>query len=298
MQGSIHDVSSLHWVYLQRSYNNVTPQIQKIVYSIVDFILVSNPERSPGSLQRLLLRYSTYRPWLFNALPFGGDRTRQGSYLRWIKKEWIQYADQQLAAATPPGSAQPAQDLQLLCTAERSNGAHLYLYDLQTDEFIGENIDGPFRLMYSLPDDDGVLLQKSRESEAAAGSSQIQIWRQGQPQDVTYPAASATLYGLENIADGMLFYTYNTRRRPPIRFAYLESGRVATAAPVPCSSWTVGPPGRLTRRGRLSRAVTVCSGWATRPESRSLRSRTASRSCGWTTAVSPSFNRTTICRWK
>ena len=222
LQGSIHDVSSLHWVYLQRSYNNLTPQIQKIVYSVVDLILASNPERSPASLQRLLLRYSTYRPWLFNALPFGGDRTRQGSYLRWIQKEWIQYADQHLAAATPPGSAQPEQDLQLLCTAERFNGAHLYRHDLQTDEFIGENIDGPFRLMYSLPDDDGVLLQKSRESEAAAGSSQIQIWRQGQPQDVTYRAASATLYGLENIADGMLFYTYNTRRRPPIRFAYLD----------------------------------------------------------------------------
>lgn len=222
LQGSIHDVASLHWVYLQRSFNNVTPQIQKIVYSIVDFILVSNPERSPASLQRLLLRFDTYRPWLLNALPFDRTQPGQGSYGRWIQKEWIHYADQQLAAAAAPGSALPEQDLQLLCTAERSTGARLFRYDLQTDEFLEENSDGSIRLMYSLPNDDGVLLQRTSESVAATGGSQIQIWRQGQRQDVTYRSANATLYGLDTIADGMLFYTYNTRRRPPIRFAYLN----------------------------------------------------------------------------
>ncbi len=222
LQGSIRDVSSLHWVYLQRSFNNITPQIQKTVYSIVDFILVSTPERSLASLQRLLLRYDTYRPWLFSALPFDRDQAGQGSYVRWIQKEWISYADQQLAAATAPGSALPEQDLQLLCTAQRFNGAHLYRYDLQTDQFVEENSDGPFRLMYSLPNDDGVLLQRLRESVAEAGGSQIQIWRQGQTQDVAYRSTNATLYGLGTIADGMLFYTYNTRRRPPIRFAYLN----------------------------------------------------------------------------
>jgi len=230
LQGSIRDVSSLHWVYLQRSYNNVTPQIQKIVYSIVDFIIASNPGRSPASLQRMLLRFDTYRPWLLNALPFDRDRIGQGSYLRWIQKEWIQYADQQLASATAPGSALPEQDLQLLCTAERFNGAHLFRYDLQTDEFVEENSDGPFRLMYSMPDDDGVLLQKSGESDAAAGGSRIQIWRQGQPQDVTFQSANATLYALETTAEGTLFYTYNTRRRPPIRFAYLNQAECDSGA--------------------------------------------------------------------
>ncbi len=222
LQGSIHDVTSLHWVYLQRSFNNVTPQIQQIVYSIVDLILASNPERSPASLQRLLLRYDTYRPWLYSALPIDRSQASQGNYGRWIQKEWIHYADQQLAAATAPGSALPEQDLQLLCTAERSNGARLYRYDLQTDEFIEENSDGPIRLMYSLPNDDGILLQRTSESVAATGGSQIQIWRQGQRQDVSYRSANATLYGLDTIADRMLFYTYNTRRRPPIRFAYLN----------------------------------------------------------------------------
>ena len=76
--------------------------------------------------------------------------------------------------------------------------------------------------MYSLPNDDGVLLQRTSESVAAAGGSPIQIWRQGQRQDVNYRSANATLYGLDTIADRMLFYTYNTRRRPPIRFAYLN----------------------------------------------------------------------------
>ena len=151
LQGSIHDVTSLHWVYLQRSYNNVTPQIQQIVYSIVDLILASNPEHSPASLQRLLLRYETYRPWLFNALPFHKSRASQGNYGRWIQKEWIHYADRQLEAAAAPGKAMPEQDLHLLCTDERFNGAHLYRYDLQRDEFIEENSAGPFRRMYPLP---------------------------------------------------------------------------------------------------------------------------------------------------
>ncbi len=221
LQGSIHDVTSLHWVYLQRSYNNINPQLQKIVYSIVDFILVSNPERSPASLQRLLLRFDTYRPWLLNALPFDRNQTGQGSYGRWIQKEWIHYADQQLAVDAAPSTAWPEQDLQLLCTAERFNGAHLYRYDLQTDEFIQENSDGSFRLMYSLPDDDGVLLQRLSERAAASGS-QIQFWRQGRAQNVTYRTGNVTLFEVETMADGMLFYTYDTRRRPPIRFNYLN----------------------------------------------------------------------------
>ncbi len=230
LQGSIRDVSSLHWVYLQRSYNNVSPQIQKIVYSVVDFIIASNPDRSLASLQRMLLRFDTYRPWLLNALPFDRSEIGQGSYLRWIQKGWIQYADQQMAAATAPGTALPEQDLQLLCTAERFNGAHLYRYDLQTDEFVEENSDGPYRLMYSMPDDDGVLLQKSAESDAAAGGSRIQIWRQGQPHDVTFQSANATLYALETTAEGTLFYTYNTSRRPPIRFAYLNQAECDSGA--------------------------------------------------------------------
>ena len=78
LQGSIHDVTNLHWVYLQRSYNNITPEIQKIVYSIVDFILAVNPERSPASLQRMLLRFNTYHPWLFNAFPVRKRRDRTG----------------------------------------------------------------------------------------------------------------------------------------------------------------------------------------------------------------------------
>ncbi len=219
LQGSIHDVTSLHWVYLQRSYNNVTPQIQQIVYSIVDLILASNPKHSPASLQRLLLRYDTYRPWLFNALPIVRRQASQGNYGRWIQKEWIHYADRQLEAAAAPGSALPAQDLHLLCTDERFNGAHLYRYDLQRDEFIEENSAGPFRRMYPLPDDDGVLLQKL---DAGATGSRIQIWRQGQTLDVTSAAGNVALYPVEIFADKMLLFTYDARRRPPIRFNLLN----------------------------------------------------------------------------
>ncbi|MDE0141185.1 MAG: hypothetical protein OXI80_00240 [Caldilineaceae bacterium] len=222
LQGSIHDVTGLHWVYLQRSYNNVTPQIQKIVYSIVDLILASNPEHSPASLQRLLLRYDTYRPWLSNALPIDRDHARQGNYGRWIQKEWIHYADQQLETAAAPGTALPEQDLQLLCTTERFNGAHLYRYDLQRDEFIEENSDGPFRRMYSLPDDAGVLLQRLDDRDARTRGSRIQIWRQGQTQDVTSEAGYVALYPVQTFADGMLLFTYDARRRPPIRFNFLD----------------------------------------------------------------------------
>jgi hypothetical protein len=222
LQGSIHDVTNLHWVYLQRSYNNITPEIQKIVYSIVDFLLAVNPERSPASLQRMLLRFNTYHPWLFNAFPFERGATGQGSYRRWIQKKWLWYADRQLAADMAPASAFPEQDLQLLCTAERFHGAHLYRYDLQGSEFISENSGGSFRLMYSLPDDTGVLLQRLGERGAAASASQVQIWREGRTQDVTYPPDNVALFAVDTIADGMLFYTYDTRRQPSTRFHYLN----------------------------------------------------------------------------
>ena len=222
LQGSIHNVTNLHWVYLQRSYNNITPQIQKIVHSLVDFILATNPERSPASLQRLLLRYDTYRPWLLSALPISARQTRQGSYTRWIQGNWIRYADQQLAADAPPGSALPQQDLQLLCTAERSSTAHLYRYDVQDDQLIQEDHNGRFRLMYSLPDDNGVLLQRLGETDAAESGPPVQIWRQGQVQEVTYRPNHVTLFAVENTADRILFYAYNTRQRPSVRFTYLN----------------------------------------------------------------------------
>ena len=222
LQGSIHDVTNLHWVYLQRSHSNITPHIQKMVYSIVDFILAARPERSPASLQRLLLRFDTYHPWLLNALPIDRSEARQGSYGRWFQKEWIRYVDQQLAADTASGSALPEQDLQLLCTSERFNGANLYRYDVQRGEFVEENSGGSFRLMYSLPNDAGVLLQRLGERGAAASTSQVQIWREGRAQDVAYRPDNAALYALETIADGMLFYTHDTRRQPTIRFNYLN----------------------------------------------------------------------------
>ena len=222
LQGSSHDVTNLHWVYLQRSYNNITPEIQKIVYSIVDFILAANPQRSPASLQRLLLRFNTYHPWLLNALPYSRSQAGQGSHMRWLQKEWIRFADQQLAVDTAPASALPEQDLQLLCTAERFNGAHLYRYDLQGSEFISENSGGSFRLMYSLPNDTGVLLQRLGEWGAAESTSQVQIWREGRAQDVTYRSDNAALYAVEANAGGMLFYSYDTRRQPTSRFHYLN----------------------------------------------------------------------------
>ena len=222
LQGSIHDVTNLHWVYLQRSYNNITPYIQKMVYSIVDFILASNPQRSPASLQRLLFRFDTYSPWLLNALPYNRSQASQGSYMRWLQKEWIRYADQQLAADTAPARALPEQDLQLLCTAERFNGANLYRYNLQEGEYVEENGSGSFRLMYSLPNDDGVLLQRLGEWGAAASTSQVQIWREGRAQDVTYRSDNAPLYAVGTNAGGMLFYSYDNRRQPTSRFNYLS----------------------------------------------------------------------------
>ena len=50
----------------------------------------------------------------------------------------------------------------------------------------------------------------------------MQIWREGRAQDVTHRPDNAALYALETIADGMLFYTHDTRRQPTIRFNYLN----------------------------------------------------------------------------
>lgn len=246
LQGSIHDVSNLHWVYLQRSYNNITPHIQKIVYSIVDFILSSNPGESPASLQRMLLRFDTYRPWLFNAFPFDRDEARVGGYGRWIQQKWIGYADRQLAADTVPASAFPDQDLQLLCTTERFQGAHLYRYDVHRNEFAEENSGGSFRMMYSLPDDSGVLLQRLGERGAEASASQVQVWRQGRTQDVTYPPDNVTLFAVESNTDGILFYAYDVRQQPTIRFNYLnqtecDGGECVVRALVGLPAW---PPDR------------------------------------------------------
>lgn len=222
LQGSIHDVANLHWVYLQRSYSNITPQIQKIVYSLVDFILATNPERSPASLQRLLLRYDTYRPWLLSALPTSAAQTRQGSYTRWIQKNWIQYADQQMAADAAPGSALPQQDLQLLCTVERSSSANLYRFNVQLQQFSQENHSGRFRLMYPLPDDTGVLLQRLGDTDATESGPPVQIWRQGQVQEVAYRSQNVTLFAVDNTADRILFYAYSSRQRPSVGFTYLD----------------------------------------------------------------------------
>ena len=144
-------MTNLHWVYLQRSDNNIDPRIGKIVYSMVDFILAAQPEQSPAALQRTLLRYAAYRPWLLNA--------GFNSYGRSIQKEWIRYADRQLAASTAAEDTLPTQELQLLCAAERFQGASVYRYT-QSGAFVEEAIDGAFRMMYALPGADGVCYRE------------------------------------------------------------------------------------------------------------------------------------------
>ena len=214
LQGPIHDVTNLHWVYLQRSDNNIDPRIGKIVYSMVDFILAAQPEQSPAALQRTLLRYATYRPWLLNA----GFNT----YGRSIQKEWIRYADQQLAASTAAGDALPTQELQLLCAADRFQGANVYRYTFENDAFTREDVDGTFRLMYPLPDADGVLLQRTGgRLDAEANNSPVQIWLQGQAQGVTYRSSNPPLFAVDSSGEGVLFYTYESRR-PTVQFTYLD----------------------------------------------------------------------------
>ena len=214
LQGPIHDVTNLHWVYLQRSDNSIDPRIWKIIYSMVDFILAAQPEQSPATLQRALFRYATYRPWLLNA---GFD-----NYGRSIQKEWLHYADRQLAAGAAAGDALPSQDLQLLCAEDRFQGANVYRYEIQSSAFVEENIDGTFRLMYGLPGADGVLLQRTGGSlNAAASDSPVQIWRQGQAQPVVHRDSNPPLFAVEGFEDGMLFYTYDSRQGN-VRFNYLD----------------------------------------------------------------------------
>ena len=213
LQGPIHDVTNLHWVYLQRSDNNIDPRIGKIVYSMVDFILAAQPEQSPAALQRTLLRYAAYRPWLLNA--------GFNSYGRSIQKEWIRYADQQLAASTAAEDALPTQELQLLCAAERFQGASVYRYT-QSGAFVEEAIDGAFRMMYALPGADGVLLQRTGERlSTAASDSPVQIWSQGRAQSVAYRASNPPLFAVETFTDGILFYAYDGRLST-VRFNYLN----------------------------------------------------------------------------
>ena len=215
LQGPIHDVANLHRVYLWRSGSNITPHTWKIVYSMVDFILAGSPEQSPAALQRALLRFETYRPWLLNA--------GFNSYGRSIQKEWIRYADQQLAASTATGSALPAQDLQLLCAAERSPSANVYRYATQSGAFTKGNVNGTFRMMYALPGADGVLLQRTGERfNAAASGSPVLIWRQGRAQGVAHRPSNPPLFAVETFTDGMLFYAYDRRQQPVVRFNYLN----------------------------------------------------------------------------
>ncbi|MCY3901933.1 MAG: hypothetical protein OXF76_02125 [Caldilineaceae bacterium] len=215
LQGTIHDVTNLHWVYLQRSGNSVEPHIWKVVYSMVDFILAEQPEQSAARLQRALRRNRTYRPWLTSA--------GFSNFGRSIQKRWIDYADGQLAAAaTAAGDALPAQDLQLLCAADRFQGAHVYRYTFENDAFASEDLDGTFRLMYALPDADGVLLQRTGgRVNAEANDSPVQIWRRGWVQRVTYRDSNTPLFAVDSSDSGMLFYTYESRR-PTYHFTYLD----------------------------------------------------------------------------
>jgi len=215
LQGTIHDVTNLHWVYLQRSGNSVEPHVWKVVYSMVDFILAEQPEQSAARLQRALLRNRTYRPWLINA--------GFSNFGRSIQKRWIDYADGQLAAAaTAAGGALPAQDLQLLCAADRFQGANVHRYRFENDTFTREDIDGTFRLMYALPDADGVLLQRTGgRVDGETSDLPVQIWRRGQAQPVTYRSSNTPLFAVESSDSGMLFYTYETRR-PTFQFTYLD----------------------------------------------------------------------------
>ena len=215
LQGTIHDVTNLHWVYLQRSGNSVEPHIWKVVYSMVDFILAEQPEQSAARMQRALLRIRTYRPWLINAgfSDFG----------RSIQKRWIDYADGQLAAAaTAAGDALPVQDLQLLCAADRFQGANVHRYTFENDTFTREDVDGTFRLMYALPHADGVLLQRTGgRVDAEASVSPVQVWRRGQAQRVAYRDSNTPLFAVDSSDSGMLFYTYESRR-PTYHFTYLD----------------------------------------------------------------------------
>lgn len=213
LQGPTLDILDLHWVYLQRSTNNIPPHLWKIVYSMVDFILAAHPQQSPAALQRALIQYDTYRQWLLNAgfNSFGSS----------IQKEWIRFADQQLARDTAAAASMPAQDLQLLCTEERFQEAGVYRYDLQSGAFVEEGINDPFRLIYPLPNRDGVLLQRPGGRPNAGSDSLVQILRQGQMQGVAYETTHIPLSAIGNVSDGMLFYAYSSRQ-PGLRYAYLD----------------------------------------------------------------------------
>lgn len=201
LQGPLLDVSGLHRVYLQRSVRNVSEQSRRTVYSLIDFLLATQPELSAARLLRNLDRFDTYRAWLSD-IGFGGDGLA-------MQKAWIRYANGQLSAQAAADPL-PPQDIQLLCAPERSRNTDVYRYDFSTGTFAPELTNRSFRLMYPLPGDDGVLLQE--RSQPVNGSS-VQLWRAGQLQDVAYRPYSGSLFPVDTSGEEMLFYSYDTRQQ-------------------------------------------------------------------------------------
>lgn len=214
LHGPLIDVTDLRRVYLQRSLNNISTQTRHIVYSLIDFILTTRPRQSLVDLQRSLVYAETYGSWL--------RRAGFNSYGIAIQREWSRYVNEQLLANAETGP-QLDQDIQLLCTTEQFRNTDLYRYDTQSGTFTQEIANRPFRLMYPLAGDEGVLLQERLQPVTGFP---LQLWRHRQAQEVIYRPDNGPLFpvnsmehlrpdgsGATQSTDEMLLYTYDSRQR-------------------------------------------------------------------------------------
>jgi hypothetical protein len=152
------------------------------VYTVVDYLMKADPEISPATLQRELLRRGSFFGWLNGSFSSRSDSANADLHSDLMRQFWLQAYPQATQAGSGFPGPPPGQDLQLTCVASNQENpgvqiSKLLRYDVIQDDWQEEYSTPNHLFMNPLPGDDKLLLL---EVLADGGQWRTGIWRDGQ----------------------------------------------------------------------------------------------------------------------
>lgn len=197
----IIDIAKLQPVWSKAPLSLSSQATWRQIYSMVDFILESNPNISPAIIQRRLISSNDYRSWLAKN---GFDTI--GSALQ---NRWLQFVQTKIEKEHLPLPL-PDQDIFLLCSSDYSDVGALYRYDLANGQIVPELTDRALQFMIPLPGDDGLLLQ---ERPLQFSPPEVFMWQGGCELEVASQMTDALLFPIDSSnPNRLLFHSYEADR--------------------------------------------------------------------------------------
>jgi hypothetical protein len=151
------------------------------VYAVVDYLIQADPEISPATLQRELLRRGSFFGWLNGSFSSHRDSANADLHSDLMRQFWLQAYPQATQAGSGFSGLPPEQDLQITCVASIEENSDvllskLFKYDVIQDSWEEEYSTPNHLFMNPLPGDDKLLLL---EVLADGGQWQTGIWYDG-----------------------------------------------------------------------------------------------------------------------